>query len=538
MAANRGIEISTVPFGQPTSGEVAAGRIILPKRVQQNEMFDVRAVIDAESETDATVEVYENDKLIGSQPVHLLPGKNVFTFPRQQSEGGFYSYKVHVIAKGDVETANNTVTDYTIVQGAPRVCFVSGDKNEYPYLVNALTKQGIKADFRDISGLPTSLIGLAPYDVVFFSDVGAELLMPDTMKSYQSFVRDLGGGFVMLGGENSFGPGGYYKTPIEDLLPVTMDVNRKAYMPSIAIVVVLDKSGSMGETEAGGVEKIEISKAACDRMVELLEKYDQFGVIGFDFTGKWVVPLQKVESPDDIASELGTMRAGGGTDMYPPMQEAFRALQGADAKIKHMIVMSDGITAPGAFNELVQQMNAAGITLSTVAVGSDADQQLMSNLANSGGGNYYFCNDINQVPQIFTKETFIAANRAIVEEPFQALPENRRRSPAISTGRIPPHSLDMWQQPSSRWRPNRWSLRGPIRSWPNGNMVSGEFDRVHVGCEIALGRAMAELAGLRAIMDQSLAMACWRLHAGQSHAEHLHPGRQSACFGRRNRQPR
>jgi uncharacterized membrane protein len=421
IAANKGVEIATVPLGEPTKGEVNAGRIILPRRVQENEMFDVRAVIDSQAETDATVEIYENDKLIGSQGVHLAVGKNVFSFPRKQTEGGFYSYRVQVIAKGDTESANNTATDYTIVQGAPRVCFVTGDKMEAPSLVNALKKEGIQSEFRDISGLPTSLIDLAQYDVVYFSDVGAELLMPETMKAYQSFVRDLGGGFVMLGGQNSFGPGGYFKTPIEDMLPVSMDLSQKNYMPSIAIVVVLDKSGSMAETESGGVEKVEIAKSACSLVVDLLERYDEFGVVGFDSYGQWVVPLEKVTSPEDIKAQIGTMRAGGGTDMYPPMLEAYNALQGADTKIKHMIVLSDGMTAPGAFDGLVAEMNNAGITISTIAIGSDANVDLMEKLAQDGGGNYYFCNDINAVPQIFTKETFLAANRAIVEEPFQAM---------------------------------------------------------------------------------------------------------------------
>ena len=431
IAANKGVEIATVPFGEPTSGEVNAGRIILPRRVQENEMFDVRAVIEAEKETDAVVEVYENDKLIGSQGVHLTPGKNVFTFPRKQTEGGFYSYRVQVIAKGDTEAANNTATDYTIVQGAPRVCFVSGDKMEAPSLVNALKKEGIQAEFRDLSGLPTSLIDLAPYDVIYFSDVGAELLMPETMKAYQSFVRDLGGGFVMLGGENSFGPGGYFKTPIEDMLPVSMDLSQKNYMPSIAIAVILDKSGSMGEMEGGGTQKVDIAKAACSLIVDLLEQYDEFGVVGFDSLGQWVVPLEKVTDREGIQQMIGTMRAGGGTDMYPPMSVAFNALLGAETKIKHMIVLSDGITAPGAFDELVAQMNSAGVTLSTIAVGTDANVPLMQRLAQNGGGNYYFCNDINAVPQIFTKETFLAANRAIVEEPFQAM-ENQT-SPVTET---------------------------------------------------------------------------------------------------------
>lgn len=422
IAANRGVQIDAVPFGMPTEEEVTAGRLILPRRVEEDEMYEVRAVVESESETDALVEVYENEELIGSQSVHLSPGKNVFTFPRRQPEGGFYSYRVQVIADADIQGENNTATDYTIVEGSPKVLYVSGDPNEDPYMVNALTGQGIQAHFRDISGLPTSLVDMAPYDVIMFSDVGGELLMPETMRAYQSYVRDLGGAFAMVGGENSFGPGGYFRTPIEEMLPVDLDLSRKEMMPSIAIALVVDKSGSMAGMGRGGALKIEIAKAACSLVVELLDYTDQVGVIAFDGMGQWVVPLEQIEDLDEIDRMIGTMRAGGGTAVYAGMEPAYQALRQADVKIRHMIVLSDGVTAPGDFYGLIDRMNAENITLTTISIGMDANVQLMEDLANRAGGTHYFTDDIRSVPQIFTKETFLISNRALVEEPFHAIP--------------------------------------------------------------------------------------------------------------------
>jgi len=424
IAANRGIEIDCVPFGEPTEGEVVAGRLIMPRRVEQNEMFDVRAVIESQSETSAKIEVYENDQLIGTQDVNLVPGKNVFSFPRQQTEGGFYSYKLHVIADGDIEGENNTATDYTIVEGAPKVLFVSGDPMERPFLVNSVRKENIVAEFRDLSGLPTSLIQMAPYDIIMFSDVGAELLMPETMKLYQNWVRDLGGGYAMVGGENSFGPGGYYKTPIEEMLPVNMDTTKKELMPSIGIAIALDKSGSMGET-FGGPPKVEIAKEACRLVVDLLEEQDFLGVVGFDYESQWTVPFQELRDKDEVMDMIGTLRAGGGTSVYAGMEQAYNALSNADVKIRHMIVLSDGITAWADFEGLVKKMNDYDITLTTVSIGADANVQLMEDLAILGGGNYYYTDNINSVPQIFTKETFLMTQRALVEEPTKALPNQK-----------------------------------------------------------------------------------------------------------------
>jgi uncharacterized membrane protein len=423
IAANRGVQINVVPFGEPAEGEVSAGRIILPRRVEEGEMFDVRAVIDSDTRTEATVEVYENGQLIGGELVALEPGKNVFTFPQQHNEGGFYSYEVKVSGvDSDVSDANNRAIDYTIVEGQPKVAYVSGDTNEQPYLVNSLRDEGIQAVFRDMSGLPTSLVSMAQYDAIFFSDVGAENLMPDTMAAYQAYVRDLGNGFVMVGGENSFGPGGYYKTPVEDILPVSLDLTKKEFMPTIAIALVIDKSGSMGAVEADGSQKISIAREACQRTAELLDYTDQIGVYAFDSMAQPIIELGPVEDLDAIRRQIGTIRAGGGTAVYPGMHAAFVALENCDAKIKHMIVLSDGMTAPGDFEGLMDRISNDSITVSTVSVGSNANVQLMGWLAGEGGGNHYVVNSLNAVPQIFTKETFLMSNRALVEEPFVAAP--------------------------------------------------------------------------------------------------------------------
>ncbi|HDS29491.1 MAG TPA: VWA domain-containing protein, partial [Firmicutes bacterium] len=342
-------------------------------------------------------------------------------FPRRQDVGGFYSYRINVIAEGDTEAENNLSTDYTIVEGKPRVCYVTGDPLERPYVVNALSDEGIVLDFRDFSGMPTNMIAMAPYDVIYFSDLSADRLVPDTMKAYQSFVRDLGGGFGMIGGVNSFGPGGYYRTPIEELLPVSLDLTKKGYMPSIAICLVIDRSGSMGAGMGPGNVKMEIAKYACTLVVDLLDESDMVGVVSFDSVGAWVVPMQNVRNKKAINEIIGTIRAGGGTDVYAGMYQGFQALSGANVQIRHMIVLTDGITPPADFDSLLKQMNSKDITCTAIAVGSDANTPLLQYIAEQGGGNYYYVDDIRKVPQIFTRETFLSSNRAVVEEPFYPL---------------------------------------------------------------------------------------------------------------------
>ena len=418
IAANRGVEIDVVPYGESVEGEVSAEGLMIPRRVEVDEAFDVRVILDAETETDAVLDIYENEVPIASIDVHLDEGKNVFAIPRSHSSGGFNSYRVQVSADSDILGSNNRATDYTIVEGQPRVCYISGDPNEEQYVVDALLDEGIQATFTDLSGLPTSLLGMVQYDAILFSDVGAELLMPETMRAYEAYVHDLGGGFGMVGGVNSFGPGGYYQTEIEELLPVNFDLTKKEILPSMALALVVDSSGSMAGTGVGS--KIDIAKEACRLAVELLDASDQITVITFDSAGQTVVPLTNLANKDEVIRRIGTIVAGGGTSVYAGMEPAYIELRDADAAIRHMIILSDGWTAGGDFDTLLDLMNDASITVSTIGVGMGADEYFMRYLSENGGGNYYYTDDIRTVPRIFTKETFQFSNRALVEEPFQA----------------------------------------------------------------------------------------------------------------------
>jgi uncharacterized protein YegL len=187
-------------------------------------------------------------------------------------------------------------------------------------------------------------------------------------------------------------------------------------MPALAVALVIDKSGSMA-----GV-KIELAKRAAQAAAELLEARDQLAVIAFDGRPMWVCELHSAADRTYILERISALQAGGGTDMGPAIRLAFEALETAVAGIKHVILLTDGQSAPDDYYALVTSMRNSGITVSAVAVGEAADRDLLARIAMWGDGRYYYAVDPSSVPQIFAKETMTAARSALREEPFVAVP--------------------------------------------------------------------------------------------------------------------
>ena len=276
----------------------------------------------------------------------------------------------------------------------------------------ALEEHEIQVEVRPPQGMPDSLADLQNYECLILSNVPATSLTNRQMDLARTYVRDLGGGLIMLGGEQSFGLGGYYKTALEEILPVRSDFEKEKEKPSLAMILVIDKSGSMGG------EKIELAKEAAKSAIELLGPNDKVGVIAFEGDVFWVSEVHPCNDKGFVLDRVSTIEAGGGTNMYPAMEEAYEALAKTVAKLKHVIILTDGISAPGDFEGISQQMAQARMTVSTVGIGEGYDQQLLEEIARIGNGRSYFTDDPASVPQIFAKETVSASKSAINEQPF------------------------------------------------------------------------------------------------------------------------
>jgi hypothetical protein len=238
------------------------------------------------------------------------------------------------------------------------------------------------------------------------------------MRTIQRYVRDLGGGFLMLGGDESFGAGGYYDTPIEEVSPVAMDVTSSIRLPSLAMIFVIDKSGSMARTEASGASKLDLVKEAVLGAIDIMNPYYEVGLLAFDADTEWTIEPTDAGNRERITRDLAGLESGGGTIMAPALEVAAGRLRESPAAIKHLVVLSDGLASDADFEGSLESMAEDGITVSTVAVGGNSDRDLMRRISEWGRGRAYYAASAESIPRIFASETSIVSRDLIVEQTF------------------------------------------------------------------------------------------------------------------------
>jgi Mg-chelatase subunit ChlD len=315
-------------------------------------------------------------------------------------------WTAEIVPENDRFPMNNQASATVEVKGKSRLLVIHREPKEMRAAARALQEQEFDVDVRGENGVPESMDELLSFGAVVLADVPATALNARQMDLLKRYVQDFGGGLAMLGSENSFGLGGYYKTPVEDVLPLVSRFEKEKEKPSLAMVLVMDKSGSMEGLP------IALARQAAKASVELLGPQDQIAVIGFDSEPQIVSDLRRAAEKDAIQANIDTLEAGGGTDMYPAMQQAKQMLDNCAAKVKHMICMTDGQTPDQGFAELTQSLADSGVTVSTVALGEGAAGDLLQSIAEIGRGRFYAATDPNTVPQIFTRETICSARNS------------------------------------------------------------------------------------------------------------------------------
>ena len=428
--ANRGrqreaIPITTIPLPTRDDPEVQMSAVKVPAQVREGEPFYVEVVIDSNHDDEGLIEVFRGAHKVLSETKPLKKGENRFRFPQSIQRERLAEYAARISGvQQDTLLDNNNDNGLVFTNGQPRVLLIDSDPKQTEHLRFALQQEDIQVDVRPPQGMPEDLADLQNYELLALSNVPATSLTQRQMELARTYVQDLGGGFVMLGGDQSFGLGGYYKTVLEEILPVRSDFEKEKEKPSLAMVLVVDRSGSM----AG--QKLEMAKEAAKAAAELLGPKDQIGVICFDETFYWVSQLQSASNKGRISDEISGIQVGGGTSLYPPMEEAYQSLVNAVSKLKHVIVLTDGISNPGDFEGLAQNMASARITCSTVGVGDGAANDLLETIARIGQGRHFAATDPASLPQIFAKETLTVSKAAINEQPF--IPQVIRPTQALA----------------------------------------------------------------------------------------------------------
>ena len=414
-----GIPIDVWPISYDRLNEILVESVTAPEMVAPGQVFGVDAVIDSSSNSKAQVILRESDTVIAEREVDLGVGKNRVSFSLDPSEKINRKFTVSVIpATGaDSTFVNNSGATLVRMRKPSRVLVVS--ENQDSRIVDHLAGSKILVDQMSPSQLTVSAFDYSEYSAVVLDDVSSFLFEKQQTQLLERLVHDNGLGLLMVGGPNSFGPGGWGGTPVETALPVSMDIRQRKVVPNGALVVILHTC----EFNQGNLWARQITKSS----IRGLTAKDYFGVLIYkNGVDGWGIPLSPV---DDIANLNAVISSLSPEDMLqfePSMSMAFTALTGSESPAtfsKHVVIISDGDPTPPS-NELLMGFANNSIKISTICIqphSGEFPELALRKISDSTGGRFYRMDDPSQLPRIFFREALRVRKNLILEKRFQPI---------------------------------------------------------------------------------------------------------------------
>ena len=401
------------------TGDFRVEALSLPARALAGEPFVIEATVTGAPDGDAPIVVLRDGQPAGEGVVHVSQGRGVVRFTDALRAGGAYRYAVQVRRQGDPVPGNDREEGWIEVQGGPRVLLVTSHR-DHP-LTAALAAQGFAVDTATDPG-QLSVGRLAGARAVVIDDVPAHAFPQDVLAALDGYVRLQGGGLLMTGGSQSFGSGGYFGSALDPVLPVSMEMKEEHRRLTVALALVLDRSGSMAADVGGGATKMDLANAGAARSLELLGERDGVTVFAVDSEAHLVLPLSSLG--DDRAQATDLIRqiqsAGGGIFVYTGLAAAWKELKRAPWGQRHIILFADAADAeePGDYQRLLGEITAGGGTVSVIGLGddSDTDAAFLRDVAARGKGRILFSRDPASLPALFAQETVTVARSAFIEE--------------------------------------------------------------------------------------------------------------------------
>lgn len=478
------ITIDVVPLTFKNDKEVLIEKMLVPSHVNEGQSYEVTVVTSSRTATTGSLRLFLNGELIRDLEVDIQKGKGSFDLliPGEWVKFGFHKLKAIINSKDDSIIANNIVEEFTYVRGIPKVLYVEGDNDNNDYLYNAISKEVNEKELMRIDRIspeqvPSDILTLNTYDSIILSNVAAYELSIEQMQLIESAVHEAGVGLIMIGGEKSFGAGGYKNTPIERALPVDMDIRNRRIIPNGALAVVLHTC----EFPQGNAKGREICKMA----IKKLSPQDYAGVIIYDFNkgAGWLIPPTRVVNKNRIMTAIDNSNAGDMPNFDPALQAAYQGLVNVPAIKKHIIIITDG--DPSAPNKtLMNNVAKSKISITTIVINphSPGDGKFMQQIAQYTGGNFYDVTNVAQLPNIFIKESMVVRSTLIYEEKREPkMNESTSLVRGISPGEIPPIHGCILTIPKKRLVHMPLYIKGP----------QGDNEPLLVHGQYGLGRSVA-----------------------------------------------
>ena len=402
-AADRRVEVHYVIPPEATAPDVAVRQVTAPDRARVRAPFVVTAELYATGATRAVATLSRDDVPVpvgGRKELDLHAGRNTVTWTTEGREPGLLRLAVQLSElSADSVTANDRAEAAIFIEGRPRILYVEGEPRSAGHLERALGSERFEVELRGPSTIPSDPMVLDRYELVILSDIDPVFVGTAQIAALDRYVRERGGGLIVAGGEHGLATLGDGDTALDRLLPVRPEGQRKREDARVGLVLAIDRSGSMQGL------KIELAKEAARAAIRLLDPDDLVGVVAFDSQAVPLVRLQRAAARVKIDGDIARLQAGGGTSILPALEQAYTQLAPAQARVRHVILMTDGQSSYDGISALVDRMVAHGITVSGVGVGDGADKTLLTMIAERGGGRFYYTEDAQNIPRIFTQET-------------------------------------------------------------------------------------------------------------------------------------
>ena len=417
LPAAGGLPVNVLKTGTRDAADAQVTSVTVPASLYTGQKYTTRVTVHANTAGKATLLLTRDLGETESREVTLRRGENSFAFDSTATGAGVSTVEAKVLLPGDAVSANDGGAAYTVIAGEPSVLIAEGQSGAGTQLKSMLEAAGMKTRTLTAGMLPEKAADLLAYHAVALVNVDTQQMNDAQTAALDSAVKELGVGVAVFGGDQSYALGGYRGSALENMLPVTIDVRNRMDLPTTALVLVIDKSGSMLDGDYG-VTRLALAREAACSALEILDERDQAGVIAFDDAAKWVVPLSPVTDVAAMQEQIATIRSGGGTAFYSPLMMAYDALKNANAHYRHVIFLTDGEAGDIGYLDVVRRMAEAGITVTTVAVGDGADYTGLTRMAEAGNGRMYAAGPFDSLPRIFTKETMMISGTYVQNRVF------------------------------------------------------------------------------------------------------------------------
>ncbi|MHC4873236.1 MAG: VWA domain-containing protein [Planctomycetota bacterium] len=400
--------------------DAAAGEISLPGEVTERQGFIIRYSVYSKVSTTADITLSRGTHKLAEGKIKLSGGWNTFFARDIADTPGMLEYILKVDAHGDKKPENDISKGLVRVISPPGILHISAFQ-EKGLLAESLTAANIPVN----SVLPGSdtlnAAKLAPYRVVILENTSLEKLGRENAANLSNAVNRGIVSLMVTGGRNSFGNGGYHKSPLDELLPVTMKLREEQKRAVLGLVIAVDRSGSMAMTVPGGQSKMHLANSAAAECISLLSPADQVSYIAVDSSSHTIVPLSRADNTKSLINAVMRVESmGGGIFVHTALQAALKEIKKSKLPTRHIILFSDAADSEeqqGCIN-LVSKFSADRISLSVIGLGrrSDPDASFLINLAKTAGGEIFFTENAHELPRIFSSEVIRVARRGFIEE--------------------------------------------------------------------------------------------------------------------------